>query len=109
LRNIYIENRLVTKLLRMVLVNENYKNPRTLTWHWALIILGMALVLAIGPVLLDWSVLREQGLFDTGPEIFLLIGFIFGALEEPGWRGYAQEGLQRRIPVFWANLVAGIF
>jgi uncharacterized protein len=84
-------------------------NPRTLTWYWALIILGMALVLAIGPVLLDWSVLHEQGLFDTGPEIFLLIGFIFGALEEPGWRGYAQEALQRRMPIFWASLVVGIF
>ena len=84
-------------------------NIRTLTWHWALIIVGMALVLALGPVLLDWSVLREQGLFDVEPVLTLLIGLIFGALEEPGWRGYTQEGLQRRMPVFRASLVVGIF
>jgi uncharacterized protein len=84
-------------------------NPRTLTWLWTLIILGMVLVLAVGPVLLDWAVWREQGLFSAGSIFTLLIGLIFGALEEPGWRGYAQEGLQRRMPVLWASLVVGVF
>lgn len=84
-------------------------NPCTLPLRWTAIILGMVLVLAVGPVLLDKSVLSEQGLFDFGPGIFLLVGLIFGALEEPGWRGYAQEGLQRRMSVFWASLLVGIF
>jgi uncharacterized protein len=84
-------------------------NLRRLTWRWALIILGMVLVLAVGPVLLDRAVLREQGLFNPGSIFTLLIGLIFGALEEPGWRGYAQEGMQRRMPVLWASLVVGVF
>lgn len=84
-------------------------NPQTLPWRWAAIIVGLVLVLAVGPVLLDWAVLREEGLFAVGPVLTLLIGLIFGALEEPGWRGYAQEGLQRRMPVLWASLIVGVF
>jgi len=48
-------------------------------------------------------------LIETGPLLFFLIGFFIGALEEIGWRGYAQEALQRRISVVWASLVIGIF
>ncbi len=84
-------------------------NPRTLSWRWMLLILGLVLVLAVGPVLFDGSALREKGLFEAGPLLTLLIGLFFGALEEPGWRGYAQDGLQRRIPVIWASLVVGVF
>jgi uncharacterized protein len=43
-----------------------------------------------------------------GPISFLLVGFIFGALEEPGWRGHAQEGLQRRVPAGAASLIIGV-
>jgi membrane protease YdiL (CAAX protease family) len=84
-------------------------DPRTLSWRWMLIILVLVLILAVGPVLLDAAVLREKGLFEAGPVLTLLIGLIFGALEEPGWRGYAQECLQRRMPVLWASLVVGVF
>lgn len=84
-------------------------NPRTLNRRWVVIIVALVLVLAVGPVLLDQAVLRQQGLIDIGPGVFLLVGFLFGALEEPGWRGYAQEGLQRKMSVFWASLVVGIF
>lgn len=35
--------------------------------------------------------------------------FLFGALEEPGWRGYVQEGLQRRCSVAASSLLIGLF
>ncbi len=84
-------------------------DPRVLPWRWYLWILGLVLVLAVTPVLLDTATLREQGLFERGPGLFLVIGLVVGALEEPGWRGYAQEGLQRRMPVVAASLVVGAF
>ncbi|MGD2103945.1 MAG: CPBP family intramembrane metalloprotease [Anaerolineae bacterium] len=84
-------------------------DPGALPWCWYLGILGLVLVLAAAPVLLDTATMRQRGLIDRGPGFFLLVGLIIGALEEPGWRGYAQEGLQRRMPVIAASLVVGIF
>ena len=84
-------------------------DPRALSWRWYVVIISVILILAFTPVLLDRSVLQEVGLFDRGPRLFLLIGFVFGALEEPGWRGYAQEGLQRRMSVLVASLIVGVF
>jgi membrane protease YdiL (CAAX protease family) len=84
-------------------------DPRVLPWRWYLWILGLAIALAVLPVLLDPAALREHGLIERGPGLFLLVGLIIGGLEEPGWRGYAQEGLQRRMPVVLASLVVGIF
>lgn len=84
-------------------------DPRVLPWRWYLWILGLVLVVAVAPVLLDPAMLREQGLIEQGPGLFLLIGLVIGGLEEPGWRGYAQEGLQRRMPVVVASLIVGIF
>ncbi len=46
---------------------------------------------------------------ELGAAGFLLVGAIAGLAEEPGWRGYAQEGLQRRMPVIAAAWVTGIF
>jgi len=83
-------------------------NPRTLSWRWMFITVLMVLILAVGPVLLDRSGLRERSLIEVGSILTLIIGFL-GGLEELGWRGYAQEGLQRRMPVLWASLVIGIF
>jgi uncharacterized protein len=83
-------------------------NPRSLPGWWYLWILGLVLVVAYAPVLLQPSILREQSLIDLGPGLFLLMGAL-GGLEEPGWRGYAQEGLQRHMPVIVASLVIGIF
>lgn len=84
-------------------------DPRVLPWRWYAITVGLVLVLAFVPVMLDQGALQEHGLFERGPGLFLIIGFVFGALEEPGWRGYAQEGLQRRMPVVLASLVIGVF
>ncbi len=75
---------------------------------WTLGVVGLAIVLAFGPLLLNPSSIAETGLIDAGPVIFLLVGLL-GALEEPGWRGYGQEALQRRIPVLLASFIIGIF
>jgi uncharacterized protein len=83
-------------------------NPRSLPGRWYLWILGLVLILAFVPTLLQPSVLQEQGLINLGPGLFLLVG-VLGALEEPGWRGYAQEGLQRQMPVIIASLIVGLF
>lgn len=39
---------------------------------------------------------------------FLVISVLAGVVEEPGWRGYAQDGLQRRYPVLAAGLIVGL-
>ena len=48
-------------------------------------------------------------LINFTPTIILIPGVLAGALEEPGWRGYAQEALQRRISVLGRSLVIGLF
>ncbi len=83
-------------------------NPRTLSFRWAWAVVGFAILLAFGPTLADPERLAEEGILAGTPSIFVLIGLL-GALEEPGWRGYAQEGLQRQMPVAVAGLVIGVF
>jgi uncharacterized protein len=82
-------------------------DPHTLAARHYLTVLGLIAVIALLPVLLDPS--ADWSTFAAGPAAFLLIGAVFGALEEPGWRGYAQEALQRRLPVLTASLVVGLF
>jgi uncharacterized protein len=82
-------------------------DPRTLPARHYLVVLGLIGVIALLPALLDRS--ADWRTFAAGPAAFLLIGAVFGALEEPGWRGYAQEALQRRLPVVVASLVIGVF
>ncbi|QDG49390.1 CPBP family intramembrane metalloprotease [Persicimonas caeni] len=83
-------------------------DPRSLSAGGYLWVFGLVLVLAGGPLIFDPEALGG-GVFSPGPLVFLLVGFVFGALEEVGWRGYAQEALQRRMPVVWASLVIGVF
>ena len=84
-------------------------DPRMLPWRWHLRIVILVAILAVAPVLLDPTTRRAHGLIEVGPAAMLLIGLLFGAIEEPGWRGYAQESLQRRLPVVVAGLVIGVF
>jgi len=84
-------------------------DPRTLSVRWWLVLGGLLAAYSLLPVVLDRSALGEHGLLEFAPTGFLLIGFVFGALEEIGWRGYAQEGLQRRMPIIAAGLIIGLF
>jgi uncharacterized protein len=82
-------------------------DPRRLHLRWYGLIVLLVLMLALLPLLFDPA--ARSASWAAGPISFLLIGLLFGALEEPGWRGYAQEGLQRRLPVLLAAIVIGIF
>jgi uncharacterized protein len=82
-------------------------NPRTVPVRWYAAVLVVVLVLYVSPLVLDRDGI-ERRLVEGGPMAFLLVGLAFGALEEPGWRGYAQEGLQRELSVGAASLIIGI-
>jgi uncharacterized protein len=81
-------------------------DPRTLPWRWYVIVLALVGVLLFGPALIDPA---SSFRVAPGPVPFLVVGVLAGAAEEPGWRGYGQEALQRRLPVVVASLVVGIF
>ena len=83
-------------------------DPRGLSALWYLWVVGLVAILVVTPVLLEPDTRVGGGIVDAGPGLFLIIGAL-GALEEPGWRGYAQEGLQRRMPVLLAGLIIGVF
>ncbi len=84
-------------------------DPRRLSLKWYLILTALVLLLALSPLIFETSTVMEEGLIDRGPVLFLFIGAVFGGLEEIGWRGYAQESLQRRFSVLTASLIIGIF
>jgi uncharacterized protein len=81
-------------------------DPRTLPWRWYVIVLAVVVVLLFGPGLISPASSLHV---EAGPVPFLVVGVLAGAAEEPGWRGYGQEALQRRLPVVVASLVVGIF
>jgi membrane protease YdiL (CAAX protease family) len=86
-------------------------DPRSLSPRWYLCTVGVALALTGLPVLVAALLFgRPMGELVTlsAPVAFLLVGALAGAVEEPGWRGYAQEALQRRMPVVAASLVIGV-
>ncbi len=84
-------------------------NPSTLAGHWYLRILALIIVLVFAPVLWE-SVARSQvHLIEVGPLSFILVGLFIGAQEEVGWRGYAQEALQRHMPIVLSSLIIGVF
>ena len=82
-------------------------DPRTLPLRWYGGLAGLLVAFAVVPAGLAQG---AQGLAPalTGPATFLLVGFVAGGIEEPAWRGYAQRGLQRRLPVVVASLVIGV-
>ncbi len=84
-------------------------DPRSLSKRgWALT-LGCAGLLVVLPVVFQRLWMPDSPIWQLGPSAFLIIGFAFGALEEVGWRGYAQELLQRQMPIWWAGLLIGVF
>ena len=86
-------------------------DPRRVAGRWHLVAVALAVVLAGGPVLLaaagrgepPWALVTGSTL-----PAYLLVGALAGVVEEPAWRGYAQVGLQRRLPVVAATLVVGL-
>jgi len=84
-------------------------NPLTLELKWYLCVIILILVLRVTPVLINNFLYNEQGFLDIGPMIFILIGVIIGGMEEIGWRAYALEGLQRKVPITLASLIIGFF
>jgi uncharacterized protein len=81
-------------------------DPRTLSRRWYTIAAGLVVILVVLPPLLAPQ--GELG-FDAGPLAFIAVGVLAGAAEEPCWRGYGQEALQRRLPVLASALVVGVF
>ncbi len=81
-------------------------DPRVLPARWWVVVLGLALL----PPLLVRMAGRgaDEALLAPGAVAFLVVGALAGAAEEPGWRGYAQHGLQERMSVLSASLVVGV-
>jgi len=84
-------------------------NPLTLKFRWYLYVILLVLILRITPILLHNLFLNGKDLFDIGPFIFILIGIIIGGMEEIGWRAYALEGLQRKVPIILASFMVSFF
>ncbi len=84
-------------------------NPKTISWKWYPKIFGLIAVLVFLPIIWEFRILNENGLWEVGPLSFMLVGLVLGALEEVGWRGYGQEALQRQLPVVVAGLIIGVF
>lgn len=82
-------------------------DPRLLRPRAWLAVLLLAVLPPFALWIAAWAF--RNGAPAPGGTAYLLIGIVAGLLEEPGWRGYAQEGLQRRLPVVGAALVVGIF
>ncbi len=84
-------------------------NPLTLEPRWYYYIILAVLLLSAAPVLLHNLFIGEKELFALGPLTFILIGVIIGGMEEIGWRAYALEGLQRKVPVILASFIVNLF
>lgn len=80
--------------------------PRTLAPRWWAVTTGVVALLVVGTSTLSGQVQLQLG---SGPAVFLLVGFLAGAVEEPGWRGYGLTALQERMPALAAALVVGGF
>lgn len=81
---------------------------RSLDASWLVAVGVLVVILAFGPLVLEPSTVAERGLLKVAAPAFVFVGLL-GALEEPGWRGYGQEALQRRMPVVAASIVIGVF
>jgi uncharacterized protein len=81
-------------------------DPRRMAARWWLVVTALAV---LPPLVVRLGTQGAAGgIVTVGPVAFLVVGALAGAAEEPGWRGYAQEGLQRRMSVLAASLVVGV-
>lgn len=108
-----------TTMVKLGYWNQNLKefllnnfDLRNLSISWCFYLIGFILILTGLPLLIG-SLVFNQSLSQLAnfnpPTIFILVGIIAGAVEEPGWRGYAQKGLQKYMSPLNSGLVIGIF
>ena len=85
---------------------------RTAAGWYVVALLGPALVLGGVALLASLWTTGDLALDEVRPLATLpglvVSGLLLGGLEEPGWRGFAQERLQRRHGAFLASLVVGL-
>lgn len=81
-------------------------DPRGIAWHWYAAILSVAVL----PVLAGRLVAGPAATAPTPAPVagVLVVAVLTAVSEEPGWRAYAQDGLQRRWPVAGAALAVGV-
>lgn len=75
---------------------------------------AMVTLLVLGALLPVAAVAVQEGTWPwelvdpAAPFAFLFVGALAGALEEPGWRGYAQTHLQQRTSVLATSMIVGV-
>lgn len=91
---------------------RNNFDVRLLSIRWYFYLIGFILILTGLPLLIG-SIVFTQSLnqlaYFSPPTTFILIGIIAGAVEEPGWRGYAQKALQKNMSPLNSSIIIGIF
>lgn len=80
---------------------------RSITLRWYLVVLAMATAPMLAGRFVTVGLAEGWTVAGLAPG-FLAVGVLAGLAEEPGWRGYAQHGLQRRVPVAAAGLFIGV-
>ena len=91
---------------------RNCFNPAAIAARWYILLAVLLLVSTAGPLVVASIVfgepISELAAFSP-PSAFLLVGLAAGAIEEPGWRGYAQKALQARHSPLVSSLIIGVF
>ncbi len=91
---------------------NNCFNPAGIQPRWFLVMGGVLVVLAAGPLVITAAVfgrpVGELASFSP-PSAFVIIGFFAGVVEEPGWRGYAQRAFLERHSTVAGSLIIGVF
>jgi uncharacterized protein len=81
-------------------------DPRRVRPLWWVVI---GVLTVVPPALVRLATMpSDAALVDPGPAAFLAIGALAGAAEEPGWRGYALDGLLRTRSPLVASVVVGV-
>ncbi len=94
-----------------VFLHNNF-DIRLLSFRWFSYLIGFILILTGLPLLIGSFVFNQslnQLANFSPPTIFIIVGIIAGAIEEPGWRGYAQKGLQKYMSPLNSGIIIGIF
>lgn len=82
-------------------------DPKDTQVSHLLVLLLLLISISLLPALIAPA--SEAPFFSPGPPLFLLIGLVFGGLEEVGWRAYGQRALERHHSPLIASLIIGGF